>query len=163
MLSNCGHGILRYTMNILISYSTNSGSTYVVARTIAASLEKKHTTILKPASLAHELDVEKADIILLGSPSWDVNGKEGQPHETMLALVERLSTISLEQKRLLLFGCGDSSYTHFCGAVDELEIWAKTTKATLLLPSLRLDEFFFHEEKNITKTKAWIENAMKHW
>ncbi len=81
----------------------------------------------------------------------------------MLALLERISRAPLTDKRFLMFGCGDSSYTHFCGAVDELERWANAKKASLLLPSLRLDEFFFHEEKNIEKTKTWITELMKQW
>jgi flavodoxin len=150
-------------MNILITYSTNSGSTFVVARTIAESLNAKHTVTLKTATTTSVHDILKAEIIFFGSPSWDFDGKEGQPHETMLELLKRLESTSFRGKRVVAFGCGDSSYTHFCGAVDELEIWSRKKGATLLLPSLRLDEFFFHEEANIEKTKTWTKDLAKHF
>lgn len=150
-------------MDILITYSTNSGGTFVVARTIAEHLKTKHTVTLKTAAATSEHDISKAQIIFFGSPSWDFDGKEGQPHETMLELLKRLEQVQLRGKRMVMFGCGDSSYTHFCGAVDELEIWSRKKGATLLLPSLRLDEFFFHEEANILKTKTWTEDLAKHF
>jgi flavodoxin len=149
-------------MHIFITYSTNSGGTYVAARTIASVFAPKHEVTVKKAAETTVRDILSADIVFFGSPSWDFEGKEGQPHQTMIELLRHVEGNDLTGKQCFIFGCGDSSYTHFCGAVDILEAWTKKHGATVHLPSLRLDEFFFHEKANTEKTKEWAATILKN-
>ena len=40
---------------------------------------------------------------------------------------------------MAVFGCGDSSYTHFCGAVDAIGQKAKDLGAALVVDGLKID------------------------
>ena len=50
--------------------------------------------VLKAADLQPS-SLEKYDVILLGSPSWYVNDKDGQPHETISNLLENTTIIQV--------------------------------------------------------------------
>lgn len=142
-------------MKVLIIYATNSGGTYVVSQLIKDTLSPKHEVAVKKTTEVLPAETGAFDLIILGSPSWNFGGKEGQPHETMLALLNSLKTQKFSGKKFALYGCGDSSYTHFCGAVDELEQFAEEVDGRLVLPSLKIDGFYFDLEKNVAAVKAW--------
>ncbi len=143
-------------MKALIAYASNSGSTYLTSLIIQEVLLAHSPQIhVKKAIEVGALDVLDYSLILLGSPSWGVDGKEGQPQETMSELLTRLKSANLAGKHFALFGCGDSSYLSFCGAVDVLEDFVKEVKGVQLVPSLRLDSFYFDLEKNKQLTDAW--------
>ncbi|HLL60788.1 MAG TPA: flavodoxin domain-containing protein, partial [Candidatus Nitrosocosmicus sp.] len=57
--------------------------------------------------------------------------------------------------KFAVFGCGDSSYTNFCGAVLHLEEFVQKTGGKLVTDSLRIDGFFFDMDKSINLTKEW--------
>jgi flavodoxin I len=142
-------------MKILLIYATNSGGTFVSSRIIKDVLGKKHSVVVKKAVETKPKDLAKYRLIIFGSPSWDFDGKEGQPHETMQALMNKLKKKKYKKKLFAVYGCGDSSFTHFCGAVDELEKFVGGLDGTLTIPSLRMDEFFYHLEKNKESVKKW--------
>ncbi len=60
--------------------------------------------------------------------------------------------LSLNGKRFAVFGCGDSSYPHFCGAVDAIEDRLNKLGATLVCDSLRIDG-----EPDIENINDWTE------
>ncbi len=143
-------------MKVLISYASNSGSTYLVSQLIKETLVAlRHDVVLQKSLDTQVKDVINADVWLVGSPSWKVNNKEGQPHEDILEMMSRLKDQNLDKKKVALFGCGDSAYLTFCGAVDELELFIKKVNAHQLVPSLKIDGFYFDIETNSKKTKAW--------
>src|SRR4030042_5843461 len=114
-------------MNILIVYATNSGTTMTTAQTVADKLTKAgHSVTMKEARDTTIENFSAPHAILMGSPSWDFEGHEGMPHDDFLPLMEKLKTVTVEGKPFVLFGLGDSSYKHFCGAVDHLEETVKT-------------------------------------
>jgi len=47
--------------------------------------------------------------------------------------------LKLSGKKFAVFGCVDSSYDYFCGAVDALEDRLSKLGATLVCESLRID------------------------
>lgn len=141
-------------MKLLISYASNSGSTYLVAKELAKILNAD----IKKAVDTKVIDFKDYDVILLGSPSWDVNNKEGQPHETMLALLEQIKNSDISGKQFAVFGCGDSSYLKFCGAVTEIENVLKAANAKLLCESLKIDSYYFDLDKNVKKVQKWGED-----
>jgi len=146
-------------MNIILVYATNSGSTMLAAQTVQDVLIKKgHQVTQKEARMAWTDDFNSSQVIIFGSPSWDYAGHEGMPHEDFVTLIDKLKTVTLENKPFAIFGLGDSSFTHFCGAVDHLEELVKTVKGKLIVPSLKIDKFFNDQTGNTAKITAWAEN-----
>lgn len=149
-------------MNILLVYATNSGSTAQAAQMIADALAGKgHTVSVKDAKAATPEDVMAASFFILGSPSWDHDGMEGQPLPEMEEFIARCKDVTLNGKPCAVFGLGDSSYTYFCGAVTYLEAFIKRTGGVLIVPSLKVDGFYMKPDasENITKwANALAEN-----
>lgn len=130
-------------VTILLVYATNSGGTAAAAQMIADALTAKgHTLTVKEAKDASPDDLTNAEFVILGSPSWDYNGMEGQPLPEMVAFIDRCKDVSLEGKPCAIFGLGERSYTYFCGAVTYLEAFIKRAKGTLVIPSLKIDGFY---------------------
>lgn len=144
-------------MNILLVFATNSGSTAQAAKIIADVLTAKgHIVSVKDAKIATPEEVTAAPFFILGSPSWDHDGLEGQPLPEMEEFITRCKDVQLNGKPCAVFGLGDSSYTYFCGAVTYLEAFIKRTGGTLTLPSLKVDGFYMKPDagENIMK---WTE------
>jgi flavodoxin I len=147
-------------MNILLVWATNSGTTMMAAQTINDVLVKKgHQVTMKEAGTTAAEDLTAAQAVLLGSPSWDYEGHEGMPHENFVALTEKLKTATLEGKPFAVFGLGDSTFPHFCGAVEHLEEFVNTVKGKLVAPSLRIDKFFNDQTGNTDKITKWAESV----
>ena len=142
-------------MRILIIYATNSGGTYVASRIIEDILSKKHRVTLMRAIDARFKDLKQHSVVLLGSPSWNYGGKEGQPQETMAEFMKKMKGKRLRNRRFAVFGCGDSSFTYFCGAADYMEAFAEDIGGKLILPSLRIDKFYFHLKENEALSANW--------
>ncbi len=144
-------------MKISIIYASNSGSTYLTAQIIQEGLIKQgHTATLTKAKDASELNITGYNAILLGSPSWLVDSKEGQPHETMLEFLGNHAS-KLKNMNLAIFGCGDSAYVSFCHAVDYMEKAVRLQNAHVFMPSLKIDSFYFNLDENIHMVSAWAE------
>jgi flavodoxin len=143
-------------MRIVIIYTTNSGATYLVAEEIARLLKPHHTAALVRAEDATATTITENDLIIMGSPSWDSPTKEGSPTPPMLNLLKRLSTIDLNNKPCAVFGCGDRSYTHFCGAVDDLELFVQNHHGQLCVPPLKIDHYFGKEHEAKDAIMQWI-------
>jgi flavodoxin I len=144
-------------MNILIVFATYSGATQTVATIITKILKDKgHTvTVMNPKQTKTE-NIQSSHLVVLCSPSWDVNAKDGQPHEDFFSLIERTDTILFEGKQFAIVGLGDSSYPHFCGAVNVLESFVAQKKGTLKTASLRIDGFFYDEAKHTKTIQDWV-------
>lgn len=142
-------------------YATNSGTTMTTAQTVSDKLTAKgHAVTMKEARDGSTEDFSSPDAIILGSPSWDYEGNEGMPHEDWIPLMEKMKTLSLENKLFAVFGLGDSSYKHFCGAVDHMEELVKTVKGKLVVPSLRIDKFYSDQTGNMDKINAWADSVV---
>lgn len=139
-------------MNVLVVYATNSGGTAAAAQMIAKTLSG-HTVTVKEAKDAGASDVTSAPALILGSPSWDYNGMEGQPLPEMIEFINRCKDVNLDGKLCAIFGLGDRSYTYFCGAVTYLEAFVKRAKGTLVVASLTVDGFYMKPdvEEQITR------------
>lgn len=149
-------------MKILLIYATYSGSTQMAAQIAHDTLtENKHEVTMKLASEITPEEIKTFDYIMLASPSWDENGRDGMPHEDFLRLQERIGD-AFTGKHIAMLGLGDKTYAHFCGCVDYIEGWMNDTKATLFIPSLRIDNFYFDTDGNTKKVKEWTEELIKH-
>lgn len=122
----------------IIVYGSETGNTESVAEVIAAALEDANFKItLKEVTQASVYELADNDLILFGSSTWGDEEKELQAD--MVDFYDDLEGADLSGKSAAAFGCGDSDYTHFCGAVDLLEERLEQIGATLLDEGLRVD------------------------
>ncbi|MBI3385088.1 flavodoxin domain-containing protein [Candidatus Gottesmanbacteria bacterium] len=146
-------------MNIIVLYATNSGGTFMAAQTVADVLKKAGNQVdLKNVNEADQNGLAKYDLVAIGSPSYDYNGKEGQPHEEMVNFLNKLAKETIENKKFAVFGLGDSSYIEFCGAVKEIEKKITELGGKLVTDSLKIDGFFFQQDQNTQKINEWAKN-----
>src|SRR3989338_5757781 len=146
-------------MNILLIYATNSGGTFISSEIISESLKAKgHTITVKNAKDAQPADMDAPDLIILGSPSWMYERMDVHPHDEMMHFFDRCKGKTVEGKKFAVYGLGDSSYPNFCGAVKHLENFIAELKGVLVVNSLRIDGFFFAEEKSRKMVEVWTEN-----
>jgi flavodoxin I len=143
-------------MNTLIIYATYSGGTEAAANILNEELKTKGQTVdLKNPPQAEPADFAKYDLVVLASPSWDTDGKDGQPHEDFFPFMEKAKGLVPDGKKFAVMGLGDSSYPHFCGAADVLEKFISDNKGMLAVPSLRIDGFFYDQDKHTREIKDW--------
>jgi flavodoxin I len=147
-------------MNIRIIYATNSGATMTAAQSVNDTFVTKgqHVSMVE-ARLATIDDFKSPQVIVLGSPSWDFDGKEGMPHEDFLTLIDKVKTVKIPEKPFAVFGLGDSTFAHFCGAVDHLEKFVGMVGGKLIVPSLKVDNFFNDMDGNTEKITKWAQQV----
>lgn len=124
-------------------------------------LSKDFSVTMKNASETGLQDADNYDVFILGSPTWDYEGKEGMPHEMMAELLSKWQEKSFAGKRFAVYGCGDKMFVEFCAAVDYMEKFVASVGGQLVLTSLRLDNFFFELDKNTELVKKWASNLHK--
>ncbi len=140
----------------LIIFGSTTGNTEFTAETIQAGLSDKGYDVTLTNVSDAEVSVlnEKYDLYLLGSSTWGDDEIEFQ--EDFEPFYENMnSDLNLEGKSFALFGCGDSSYTYFCGAVDELEAKVEKLGGKVVCPSLRIDGD--PEEEEI---QEWVQDVI---
>ncbi len=108
-------------MKTLITYGSTTGNTEFVARTAEKLLQ----------NAGHEVTIEEADeltpaglcknydLVLFGCSTW--SDDEICLQDNFIDLFDNFDRIEASGKKTAVFGCGDKSYTHFCGAVDAIE------------------------------------------
>lgn len=148
-------------MNILLVYATYSSGTMQASHVVSDTITSKgHSVTVKKAHEINTEDFISYDLIILGSPSWLINNKDGMPHEDFVALIERSQGKTFENKRFAIFGLGDESYAHFCGATDHLKTFVQDGKGQLVGDILRIDGYLFNEEKNAELLRGWVEHII---
>ncbi|MBI2617498.1 flavodoxin domain-containing protein [Candidatus Gottesmanbacteria bacterium] len=145
-------------MDILIVYATNSGGTLLASQEITSVFQKYgYSTTLKNVSEVSFDELSSADLVVFGSPSWDYHGKQGQVQEQYLGFMEKMKGKTFPKKKFAVFGLGDTSYTYFCGSVDNLVNFVKDLGGVLVGDPLRIDGFYFDQEKNTQIIRTWAE------
>ncbi len=123
----------------LIVYGSTTGNTEITARRIEETMRENGIDVV----VKNVIDTEVGevgngyDVTLLGVSTWGDDSIEFQ--EDFEPFYERLDEVRLEGKKVALFGCGDSSYQYFCGAVDELENKMQSLDADIVNTPLRID------------------------
>lgn len=123
----------------LIVFGSTTGNTESVSDDIAKGLEKNgHSVDIKSAADvdAHGL-ADGYDAVILGCSTWGEDEIELQ--DDFIPIFENLDKANLKDKKVAVFGCGDSSYEYFCGAVDVIEEKSEALGAIMLGDSLRID------------------------
>lgn len=148
-------------MNILLTYATNSGGTFLVGELIAGVLRSKHNVEMKPV---RELDwhaLHNYEAIIIGSNTWDYQGKQGQPHEDFRPWLDDAKNVQYPGKKFAIYCLGDSSFTYFTGSAHHLEEMVSTMQGILAIPTLRIDGFFYDEIKNRSYTSSWATRLLE--
>lgn len=146
-------------MRILVAYATNSSGTQTVSDIITDNLLlQNHTVTHNDIRDVKKEELPSYDLIILGSPSWNYNKLEGQPHEFFTNFFEENKDLQLPGKKFAVFGLGDTAYMTFCGAVTHLEEFVTKVGGQLVTPSLKIDGFYFHQQENSKKAATWTQN-----
>lgn len=140
----------------LIIYGSTTGNTESAAQAIAGVLDGDGLeTTLKDVAEARPGDLNGGyDLLLLGSSTWGDDEIELQ--EDFAEFYEKMDGLDLKDKKVAVFGCGDSSYTHFCGAVDAIEQKAEELGAELVASGLKIDGDPDDAEEDI---QAWANSV----
>ena len=146
-------------MKILIVYATFSNGTAIACQVAAEEMTKmQHSVTIKKVQETDPQEFLAYDLIVMASPSWMVNGKEGQPHDDYFEAKTKFTPEVFKGKKFAVMGLGDATYAHFCGAVDFLEGWIRELSGELVTPSLRVDGFYFDQVKNTQLVRDWAEH-----
>ena len=124
----------------LIVYGSTTGNTEMVAKQIGdILLNKGHDVTVKDVAESKVDELGNGyDITILGSSTWGEDEIEFQ--EDFEPFYEEMNQKGdLKGKKVALFGCGDTSYEYFCGAVDKLEELMVTLGADVVAMALRID------------------------
>lgn len=144
-------------MDILITYATYSGGTQIASEFLTLTLQGKgHQVEMKTISELTFEDTLDYDLRIFASPSWDFEGKEGQPHQDFISFMKKYSEKKFEEKNCAVFGLGDSTYPQFCGAVEIIENFINNANGKLIIKSLKIDGYVYDLEKNNKKLSDWI-------
>jgi len=143
--------------NVLIVYGSTTGNTEMVAGLMGSIMQKggfdvtvKNVTDTTVSELGGSYDA-----IMLGSSTWGDDTIEFQ--EDFAGFFEELVSAPMKGKNVAVFGCGDSSYPHFCGAVDLLEERVLSLGANLLNEPLRIDG---DPEGTFDEIRSWVEDII---
>ena len=123
----------------LVIYGSTTGNTESAAHTIAKVMAANGLkTITKNVSAVGLSDFAQGyEIIVLGCSTWGDDDIELQ--DDFAEFYEGMDDLDLSGQKLAVFGCGDSSYPHFCGAVDLLEEKLESLGADLVAEGLKID------------------------
>jgi flavodoxin short chain len=144
--------------NALIIYGSLTGNTEGVANKIQSLMaEKGKEVTIKNAGECGVADLTGPEpILILASSTWD----DGLLQADFADFLERIASEkpNLSAKKMAFFGCGDSNYNKFCGAIDILESeFTGPMAGQKIVESLRIDGFPESEE-NQTSINNWVEN-----
>lgn len=147
----------------LVIYGSTTGNTEMVATRIREVLSGKGVSVVvqnvTDASVS-ELG-NSYDITLLGASTWGDDKIEFQ--KDFEPFFQELDSANVKEKKVALFGCGDSSYEYFCGAVDELEEKMDKLQANLVIASLRIDGEPEEVEAEIVEWAEEVEDEIVEW
>lgn len=140
---------------VLIVYGSTTGNTEGVAESISKILNTNGI----PSTLKNASEVKAAglgagyDVILFGCSTWGDDEIELQ--DDFVPIYDDLDQAELAGKKVAVFGCGDSSYTYFCGAVDVIEQKAQSLGAGIIVGSFKIDG-----DADDSEIAAWTREVM---
>jgi flavodoxin len=149
-------------MKVIIIYATYSGSTELVSANIEEALKVKGYEVTRKhvADTTFD-DLQDYDLRIFASPSWDIHGHQGMPHEKFVTFIESAKGKTLQGKKFAVIGLGDTNYPIFTGAVDHLEEFVKELQGELIVKSHRIDGYYFDQHNADDGVIAWI-NEIDH-
>lgn len=108
-------------MKVTIIYTSMTGNTKETADLLEQEFTRRgHTTSsvnIFNETVSHE-DIESADLVLLGAYTW---GEGKLPIEMRKFLIETVKENNVKYPTSAIFGTGETQWTHYCRAVDEIK------------------------------------------
>ena len=123
----------------LIVYGSTTGNTESAAKQIGKILAQGgHEVAIQDVRKSKPEELGNGyDITMLGSSTW--GDAEVEFQEDFAPFFEEMDKADLKNKKVAVFGCGDSSYTLFCGAVDQLQEKLEGMGAVIVNDPLKID------------------------
>ncbi|PIR60094.1 MAG: hypothetical protein COU67_03540 [Candidatus Pacebacteria bacterium CG10_big_fil_rev_8_21_14_0_10_44_54] len=145
-------------MKITILYATYSNSTYAATEVLCKALQKlNHEVAVSLVMTANVTILVESDLTIFASPSWDYDGKEGQPHEDFFHFFSSISQDAVAPFSYAIMALGDTNYTYFCGAADELESLATAKAGKQIIEPLKLDQYYLNEMTCGAAINTWAQ------
>ncbi|NCN44960.1 MAG: flavodoxin [Candidatus Pacebacteria bacterium CG10_big_fil_rev_8_21_14_0_10_36_11] len=139
-------------MKTLLLYGSLTGNTQYVAEQISEFLTQSGVTHdLINANEFSPNEIQNYDLLILGSSTWD----DGLLQYDFDAFFQEVQNMDFTGKKFIAFGCGDSSYEHFCFAVDKIEEFWLSKNAEKIMDSLKIDGFP-QMESNLEALQQWL-------
>lgn len=125
--------------SVLIIYGSTMGNTEFVAETVGSVFKDSgiNVTISDVCSVTAENLCDPYDVVLFGCSTWGDDTIELQ--DDFMPLFNNFGVIGAKGKKIAVFGCGDSGYTFYCGAVDLIEQSLEGQGAIILTSGLKID------------------------
>ena len=123
----------------LIIFGSTTGNTEEVAEIVGGVLKKDDhdVTIENASDVSVDGLADGYDAVLLGCSTW--GDEEIELQDDFIDLFDNLDKAGLKGKKVAVFGCGDSSYTYFCGAVDVIEEKSEKLGGKMIVAPLKID------------------------
>lgn len=124
---------------VLIIFGSTTGNTESIAEKVGSILSDGGASVdvVNAADLAVQGCAKDYDAVLMGASCWGDEDIELQ--EDFVPVAEAFDDMGLAGKKVAAFASGDSSYTHFCGAVEVIEAGAKAAGAEIIADGLRVE------------------------
>ena len=125
--------------SVFITSGSTTGNTAQVAESIQRIFEQDgHEVTVEDVADIQAADLTKTyDLCCLGCSTW--GDEEIELQDDFIPVFEEIEGLDLAGKNIACFGCGDSSYTYYCGAVDAIEDACKSAGASVFAESLKID------------------------
>lgn len=146
--------------NTLLIYGSLTGNT----EGVAYKLQELCKTKGKDIEIKNAVDADLTDLqgshssFVFACSTWD----DGLPQADFADFIERVnkSQLNLAGKKIAILGCGDSNYTHFCGATEIIEkVFIAEMGGTKIIETLRVDGYPATEE-NQNLLNRWAEKLI---
>lgn len=123
----------------LIIYGSTTGNTENTAKQIGKVLTQEgHVVCIEDVGRSKIEELGNGyDLTVFGSSTWGDADIEFQ--EDFAPFFEQMHQVNLTGKKVALFGCSDSSYPYFCGAVDQLQEKVEGMGGIIVNEPLRID------------------------
>ena len=125
--------------NVLIVYGSTTGNTAGIAEYLGGRLRAAgHVADVRDAAdVSPDGLCEGRDVALFGCSAWGTDEVELQTD--FEPLFEAFDRIGVKGVKTACFASGDSSFEHFCGAVDVIEARLNELGGIQILEGLKLD------------------------
>ena len=150
----------RLFLNIV--FASTSGHTEYVVEALIEDLSALAPGRQIAATIAEKTqpeDLLRGDVLVLASSTWNTGSVEGQlnPHMWVL-LQEKAKNLDLAGKPCACIGLGDDRYFYTARAADLLQSYVKTHRGRLILPTLRVINEPYGQEK---KVRVWAKELVE--
>jgi len=121
---------------VIIVYSSLTGNTEEMSEVIERGIQEAGVEVVrKDVFDASANELLTYDGIILGAYTWG----DGELPDDFLDFYDDMYSLDLNGKKAAVFGSGDTSYEHYCGAVDLLEQKLKELGAAIVHESLKFE------------------------